>query len=591
MEMDKVKRFVGRNKSVLEREKILLVVLLALSLLTMAYFGSQKEGYHVDEVYSYGLANSEYLPFMHFGGHDYDVKEWMMEYGAGESFGDLFRNLWKDFQILRECDFQWQSSVIYQDYLIAQANSADTRTAAWLPGQAYQDYVAVSESNTFNYASVYYNQRGDVHPPLYYMILHTVCSFFQGIFSPWFALGINMVFLLLMLVILYHMTKAYLGGRTVALAVVAVTGLSCGIMTTAMYLRMYALMTLMVIACCAVHLKIYSEDFRLKGKNAVLLVLAVLGGYMTHYYFVLYAIGIAAVFAVVTAVHRRWRALFKYILLLILAAGIGLCIWPFAVKHVFLGYRGNEALSVIRSGDFYQIKVQLMMRQIAAQVLGGQGWIMWLVLAAVAGICVWKKGKNLPVAKGAMVFLPILCYVLIVSQIVPFFVERYVMCVFPFVCLFVTAGAAFCMREILKGRRFNGCMAAAGLMLLLLNNAFLHTPGYLYSGGQQTVVLPADTDCIYVLPDGDWNESAVDSTILAQCRNVAVAYQSSLPSLADGYQYQSGDTVMVSIQKDMDVEAVLQEVRELFHIEELTEIERQQGSTAVRILLTQSENL
>lgn len=573
------------------KRKGILFLLFFLSLMTMLYFGSRKEGYHVDEVYSYGLANSEYLPFMHFGSHDYNVKDWMIEYGAGESFRDLFGNLWKDFQILKDNDFQWRESVIYRDYLTAQANSADTRSSAWLPGQAYQDYIAVSESNTFNYASVYYNQRGDVHPPLYYMILHTVSSFFQGVFSPWFGLGINIVFMLLMLVVLYHLTRAYLGGETVGLVTVAATGLSCGMMTTTVFLRMYALMTLMVVVCCAVHLKIFSEGFLLKGKNAVLLVLAVLGGYMTHYYFVLYAIGIAAVFVVLMAMGRRWRSLLKYILLLASAAVIGLCVWPFSIKHVFHGYRGYAALNVIFSVDFYQIKALLMMRQITAQMLGGQGWILWLVLVALAGVCIWKKGKGLPIAKGAIVFLPIFFYVIFVSQIIPLFVERYVMCAFPFAILFVTAGAAYCMKKCLKGKWLNVCMVLGGLLLLLVNNAYQHMPGYLNMGGQQTVVVPADTDCIYVLPDGDWNESAVDSTILAQCRKVGVAYLSSLPILAEDYQYPTGGTVMVAIQKDMDVEEVLQEVRTLYRIEELTETERQQGSVAVRILLTSEDNL
>ena len=578
--------------SEISKKKVIFLTLLIFSFFSMLYYGSRKEGYHVDEVYSYGLANSEYLPFMHFGAHDYNVKDWMMEYGAGESFGDLVKNLWKDFQIFKECDFQWRDSVIYQDYLTAQANSADTRTSTWLSGQAYLDYIAVSESNTFNFVSVYYNQRGDVHPPLYYLLLHTVCSFFPGVFSPWFALSLNILFLLLMLAVMYRMIKAYLGGETTALVTVAVTSLCCGTMTTAVYLRMYALMTLMVVVCCAVHLRAIADGFQWKGKNGVLLVLTVIGGYMTHYYFVLYAIGIAVVSAVVMTVQKKWRPLLRYVLLLVCAAVIGLCIWPFSVRHVFFGYRGNAAMGILRTGDFYLIRLRLMLQQISAQVLGGQGYVLWLVIAAAAGICFWKKGRNLPIVKGAVVFLPVLFYVVVVSQIVPFFAERYMMCVFPFVCLFMTAGIAFCLKSLtdrLEGRWFNSGMAAAGIVILLLNNAYLHTPGYLYRGGQETVVVPADTDCIYVLPDDDWNESAVDSTILAQCRNVAVAYRSSLPGLAGDYQYLPGVTVMVAIQKDMDVEEILREVRTLFHIEELVETGRQQGDTAVRILLSQGE--
>ena len=80
-------------RRILEKVEWRLAAVLMISLIMLIYYGNQKEGDHVDEVYSYGLANSEYLPFMHFGQHDYNVKEWMAEYGAGESLGQLFSNL------------------------------------------------------------------------------------------------------------------------------------------------------------------------------------------------------------------------------------------------------------------------------------------------------------------------------------------------------------------------------------------------------------------------------------------------------------------------------------------------------------------
>lgn len=199
------------------RDKIsscILIFIVLCSLFSMLYFGYNKSGYHVDEIYSYGLANSEYLPFMHFGEHDYDVKDWMIEYGAGESFRQLFHNLVNDFKIIKEYDFIFYDSPIYQDYLIAQANSVDTKTTTWVSGEDYLYYVAVSPENTFNYASVYYNQRGDVHPPLFYILLHTVCSVFQGSFSKWFGLGINILFMLLTMRMLYMLCKEFCGGRS-----------------------------------------------------------------------------------------------------------------------------------------------------------------------------------------------------------------------------------------------------------------------------------------------------------------------------------------------------------------------------------------
>ena len=50
-----------------------LIALLLMALCGMFYYGNRKEGYHVDELYSFGLANSEYLPFMHFGEMEYSL--------------------------------------------------------------------------------------------------------------------------------------------------------------------------------------------------------------------------------------------------------------------------------------------------------------------------------------------------------------------------------------------------------------------------------------------------------------------------------------------------------------------------------------
>lgn len=417
-------------------KKLKLAVLLLISLITMLVYGNQKIGYHVDEVYSYGLANSEYLPFMHFGEIDYGVKDWMKEYGTGESLVDLAHNLVKDFRILKECGFQFKESAIYKDYLTAQENSADTKTTTWVSGQEYLNYVAVSKSNKFNYASVYYNQRGDVHPPLYYIILHTICSLFQGIFSKWFALSINIVVLLLTLLMLYKMADRYLGGEAVALAAVGIYGLSGAFMDTAVWLRMYALFALMVTICCYVHLKIAAENFRLKGKNRRMLMLVVLGGFLTHYYFVLYAIGTAMVFVIWMLLQKRWKKAISYVLTLAGTAAIGLCIWPFAVRHVFVGYRGREALDALAGAEFSFYTMKVMFGHVVEALFGGNWWILIAGTCAVAGTVIWKiwrkrKGliteMNLPLGKGLLVIVPIALYTLVVAQIVPILAARYLM--------------------------------------------------------------------------------------------------------------------------------------------------------------------
>ncbi|MCD8131628.1 MAG: glycosyltransferase family 39 protein [Lachnospiraceae bacterium] len=579
-----------------------------ISIATMIFYGSKKEGLHIDEVYSYGLANSEYLPFMHFGTMEYSVKDWMLEYGAGESLADLFRNLVNDFKILKESNFQWKETVIYQDYLIAQANSSDTYTTTWVSGQDYQDYIAVSESNTFNYASVYYNQRGDVHPPLFYILLHTVCSVFQGQFSVWYALGLNIVILTLTLILLYRMVSRYLGGETVALLTIAVYGLSCGFMTTAVFLRMYALLTFMVTACLYVHLRIADQKDVVRGYTRFLLMISVLGGFLTHYYFVIYAIMIAVVTVCRMAWHRRFKQIFQYVLTLGVSAGIGLIIWPFAIKHVFSGYRGQEALEAL-GGEYYFSKFRLMFQSIVESLFEGNWWIFWMAVILTMGGCVLEfislyqkkhlaqagstkaeeavsetvpeKKKfeikisglyRMPWAKGCLAVLPAAGYVYVVSQIVPIYVERYVMCVFPLCCLLVVAGPALLLRRLILSPQVKGAAAVLfGAALLWSGSCYLHEPGYLGTSGQLTIELPDNSYCVYVLHEGNYNESAVDSTILAQCEAVAVVWQENLEVLTGTYEYHEGDTIVIAVEDILPVETVIAEVREVLNAEDLTE--------------------
>ncbi|MBP5453423.1 MAG: hypothetical protein J6Y09_02260, partial [Lachnospiraceae bacterium] len=51
----------------------------------LIFFGTKKQGFHVDEMYMYGTANSEYLSVPNLSNDGYRVKDWMLEYGPGES--------------------------------------------------------------------------------------------------------------------------------------------------------------------------------------------------------------------------------------------------------------------------------------------------------------------------------------------------------------------------------------------------------------------------------------------------------------------------------------------------------------------------
>jgi len=396
--------------------------------------------------------------------------------------------------------------------------------------------------------------------------------------------------------LLYHMVNKYLGGDKIALAVAGVYGLSNGFFTCAVFLRMYAVMTFMVVAMCYIHLKISGDEFVLKKRTMFQLTLITFLGYLTHYYFVIYAIGMAAVFVVRMCICKKWRSLIQYISVLGITAVAGLCIWPFALKHVFSGYRGVDSLNTILSGQFHWIKIKLILNQICGQLFGGNWWIPVAAAVIIIGTVIVSKNRKRYLGTGILTFIPIMVYVITVAQIVPFYVDRYVMCTYPFWCMLVVFALYKGIKSLSKWKLLTNILSgkiseyvniglyAAGILgLVLINNGFMHEPGYLGRNGQETYIVPENSHCVYVIPDGSWNESAEDTLMLSKCEQVAVVYQSELPCLAKSYTYEDGDCIILTIQKSLDEQNVVSMARQILGISHVPEAFREEVYNTVRI--------
>ena len=59
------------------------------------------------------------------------------------------------------------------------------------PEEPFLNWMTVQHGQRFDYAKVWRNQANDNHPVLFYLLLHTICSFFPGQFSKWFGWYVN----------------------------------------------------------------------------------------------------------------------------------------------------------------------------------------------------------------------------------------------------------------------------------------------------------------------------------------------------------------------------------------------------------------
>jgi len=267
------------------RVYIVFAVMVAIQLASIIYcFQFKKEGWHSDEIWSYGYANSYYQKDIYV---DKDGNP--MNYGE------------------------------------------------WVDGSVLWDYLVVNKGEQFEYGSIYQNQINDLSPPLHSMILHTVCSFFPETFSFWYSFVINIVAFIVSMVYLFKLTRL-LKGDWFALSCCAVYGFSLGARDTFIYLRMYAMCTALVMVILY-NLLVYmkAKEKRMFNKNLVAISATAFIGFLTNYYMIAFMGILTFLVCIYYLFQRRIKQMFVFggcqLFVLFLSIGVFPALLNMAQNH------------------------------------------------------------------------------------------------------------------------------------------------------------------------------------------------------------------------------------------------------------------
>ncbi len=345
----------------MKKERIYLSLFIIIHLFITGIFCFQKENYFIDEFMTYSLANSKCLP-----------------------------------QIVQE-----ESK--YTDY------------------GPYQEYLTVDQNNRFNYKNVWLQQKLDVHPPIYYTLIHTVCSFFPEQFSKWYGLSVNLFCLILIDIILFNLLKKIFHDSTfIPYVILAGYGTSIIFMNMMVFIRMYALLTLFVISLIYLFYTYYNLEK--PKKYWILQYLIVLGGTLTQYYFLIFLFWISLFIGIDLIKQKKYREGVLFVVDLGLSGLSAIIIFPAMLEHIFMGYRGKEAVSNVFSFSEIFVRIKSYIAIINKEVFGGLFWVA-LALFIIELIRNRKKIWNI---EYFTIFSAIL-YVLVILKISPTLVDRYIM--------------------------------------------------------------------------------------------------------------------------------------------------------------------
>lgn len=303
----------------------------------------------------------------------------------------------------------------------------------WHDAEYYKDYIVVNEGEQWDFAPVYNNQRDDVHPPLYYLLLRLGMEVTPGEWTKWSGIVLNIVAFAVSSIFLYLIAERLMRKQPAkeiwAFVITLVAALSMASISTVMYIRMYAMLTMFVTITLWLHLKL-AESKKLEWKLLVPIAITALLGVLTQYYYVFFLLPLFVMMVVKYAKAHRTKELWSYVGALAVAAVVSIAIWPYSIQHMFFGYRGLGVMGNLLNFAHLGEQVGIFFGML---VLYAFHYLLPFMLIAMFVMAIYglRRGKSLKIeAREAedygLVLWPTIVFFLIAAVASPFQDLRYI---------------------------------------------------------------------------------------------------------------------------------------------------------------------
>ncbi len=335
---------------------------------------------------------------------------------------------------------------LYEDevlsYTIANSTKGgfmELEDGRFYSGDDLYAYTYVEKGQEFNYAATITNHKVDAHPPLYGLLLHTVCSVWSGSFSKWSGIGLNLVLFAVLLILVYLTTHELFPERPYFPSFVCLAlGITTGVIFHTVFIRMYMLLMVFTTACMFWHIRSIRRKITFPACAA--LCVLTFAGAMTHYFYLIFAFFCAFVLLVYKIKEKTFKDIVNYVLSMAAAGVLILLSWHDVIYNLFT----LDAASDLASQKFEvkQIlhKIIQMVRNINGDLFGNRlKYLIIIVLAFAVFLAVKEKEalrRTLHIrAEYVLIIFVSISYFTVVSAITPYLASRYVSPVFPYVVL------------------------------------------------------------------------------------------------------------------------------------------------------------
>lgn len=540
----------------MKENKIFVGLVLVLSCVCLFFIG-QKQGFHEDEIFSYGSSNYKYDNVFRSYGY------------AQANYDYLYTNLLQGDFFTQAKNF-WNFLFHSSQYETSYDPVLKAEVPTWQDKEQALKYLTIQKEDTLNFFSVWFNQLEDVHPPLFYFLVHIFSCFTPNHFTKYTIFFLNLFFFIGTLYILYKIILFFAPKKWANLAVFFY-GISMGAISTVMFQRMYMMLTFFTLFYLYYSLKFLKEknftkkDFFLWGMSICL-------GFLTQYYFAIFAVILFLVLAGYFIKKKEYSSLKKMFLVHAIGAFIGILIFPSSIEDIFFSYRG------IGGGSDRTKSTLEMLLYFLNSILHSFSIPIWFFLLFIflgIGYIIWNRKKlNLDFFKEKTIWIliiPIFLVLLIVSKMSPFlgedYTSRYVMFLLPILVITII--------YLLSRSKNQKVFIGSTLVILFLSGFGLLTekPTYLYEKNEKVLALAEEyqEDSFIYIYDNYFTHLSSLPEFLTYQKTLILNHNIYDFSLLQKDEYLNSQTeVILCIKNWLNTEELLNKVLENTHFTEAT---------------------
>lgn len=488
------------------KKNLIFAILILIIVITIFIYQTQKVGFHEDEVYSLSSA--------------VNPKNGLM--------------------------------LAYRENFIPEDEAPNWKTKEYV-----SNYMTLTPDNYLNLKSIYTNQAMDNHPPLFYTLVHFASLLFGGQFSKYTIFTVNIIAFIMSCIVIKKILEL-LNKRNIVVPTIMFYGLSMGTISMVLYQRMYMLLTLFILLYFYSSLQIYFNDFVIDKKTQIKLGIITVLGFLTQYYFAIYALLIFTIMLVKMIKDKNYKNLKKYIIIHIIYAIIGILAFVPCIWHLLFTDRGVTNLN--NSNYLEHFLVYLKYLAYAFTLKDNLTIIILALIFFALGLSYLCKKTNRKFVV-ALITIPNIIFFLITVKLTSFQELRYIMPIIPFVAI----SLFMVLEKIISKDKYKTIILTTISILLIIPGIIYSKPKFLYLKYTEYLKLAKENSekpFVYVYDNFFNHMQSIPEMMIYKKTLIINNSKDELKYLFEDEELEKEQSYILSIKSYMNCEEILKEIKE-----------------------------